>query len=242
MQTGPQWDFGGRPLSPKDELDAGTPRIAFGFDPEVYRPWRRFRNGQWEFGLSPALQRAVPKGAPVHTVTGGYKITITDGVTTEVYGDTAALPVPQPAVVTYHDLLTQLASSALVEVAGVVAADRTVGGQAAVDVPLRTSAWLLGLGGAVTLAGVGVPPAAPTQTVTVRCINAVTVGAIQDRDVRRLQALVAGFVERDKRLKVASTLAENTARVLHELRPRRFPDSVMDPLTYKLLNPEPFVP
>ncbi len=177
VQTGPQWDFGGRPLSPKDELDAGTPRIAFGFDPEVYRPWRRFRNGQWEFGLSPALQRAVPKGAPVHTVTGGYKITITDGVTTEVYGDTAALPVPQPAVVTYHDLLTQLASSALVEVAGVVAADRTVGGQAAVDVPLRTSAWLLGLGGAVTLAGVGVPPAAPTQTVTVRCINADTVGA-----------------------------------------------------------------
>lgn len=67
------------------------------------------------------------------------------------------------------------------------------------------------------------------------------VGAIQDRDVRRLQELVAGFVERDKRLKVASTLAENTARVLHELRPRRFPESQMDPLTYKLLNPERFL-
>jgi hypothetical protein len=48
-------------------------------------------------------------------------------------------------------------------------------------------------------------------------------------------------VERDKRLKVASTLAENTARVLHDLRPRRFPESQMDPQTYKLLNPEPFV-
>jgi len=52
---------------------------------------------------------------------------------------------------------------------------------------------------------------------------------------------VGDFVERDRRLRVASTLAENTARVLHELRPRRFPETVMDPLTYKLLNPEPYL-
>jgi hypothetical protein len=68
------------------------------------------------------------------------------------------------------------------------------------------------------------------------------VGAVQERDVRRLQELVGGFVERDKRLKVASTLAENTARVLHLLRPRRFPESRMDGASYKLLNPEPFLP
>lgn len=67
------------------------------------------------------------------------------------------------------------------------------------------------------------------------------VGAVADRDVARLQELVAGFVERDKRLRVASTLAENTARVLHQLRPRRFPESDMDPLTNKLANPEPFL-
>jgi len=68
------------------------------------------------------------------------------------------------------------------------------------------------------------------------------VGAVSERDLRRLQELVAGFVERDRRLKVASTLAENTARVLHQLRPRRFPESRMDPATCKLLNPEPFLP
>ena len=67
-------------------------------------------------------------------------------------------------------------------------------------------------------------------------------GAISERDVKRLQGLVAAFVERDKRLKVASTLAENTARVLHDLRPHRFPESAMDPHTYKLLNPDPFTP
>ncbi len=67
------------------------------------------------------------------------------------------------------------------------------------------------------------------------------VGLVSDRELARLQKLVGDFVERDRRLRVASTLAENTARVLHELRPRRFPPTVMDPLTYKLLNPEPFL-
>jgi uncharacterized protein DUF4303 len=68
------------------------------------------------------------------------------------------------------------------------------------------------------------------------------IGAMSEREIARLQRLVAEFVERDRRLKVASTLAENVARVLHELRPRRFPPSEMDPATYKLLDPEKFLP
>lgn len=67
------------------------------------------------------------------------------------------------------------------------------------------------------------------------------IGLVSERELARLQRLVGEFVERDRRLRVASTLAENTARVLHELRPRRFPPTVMDPLTYKLLNPEPYL-
>jgi hypothetical protein len=68
------------------------------------------------------------------------------------------------------------------------------------------------------------------------------IATVPEREIHRLQRLVADFVERDRRLKVASTLAENAARILHELRPRRFPPTVMDPQTYKLLNPEPFLP
>jgi hypothetical protein len=68
------------------------------------------------------------------------------------------------------------------------------------------------------------------------------IGVVSEREIARLQGLVRDFVERDRRLRVASTLAENVARVLHELRPRRFPASDMDPLTYKLLNPDPFIP
>lgn len=67
------------------------------------------------------------------------------------------------------------------------------------------------------------------------------IGMVSDREIARLQKLVGDFVERDRRLRIASTLAENTARVLHELRPRRFPDTEMDAQTFKLLNPEPFL-
>ena len=137
VQTGAQWDFGGLPLNAQQELDAASPRIQFGSDPQVYRPWRRFKDGAWQFGLSPALERNVPAGTPVLSVTGGYVVTVTDGVASETFGDVDAA---QPAIESFHDLLRALADSALVEVAGVVAADRTVGGQAAIDVPLRTQA------------------------------------------------------------------------------------------------------
>lgn len=172
-QSGPQWDFGGLPLSAQDELDAASPRIQFGFDPQVYRPWRRFKDGAWQYGLSPQLVRDVPAGTPVWAVTGGYVVTVSDGVATETFGDVGA---GQPLLVSFYDLLQALATSSLVEVGGVVAADRTVGGQAAIDVPLRTSAWLFALSGKVQLDAVGVPPSAPTQTVTVRCLNADVVG------------------------------------------------------------------
>ena len=173
VQSGAEWDFGGLPLNVKAELDPDNPRIVFGSDPQVYRPWRRYQDGGWKFGLSPALERNVPAGTAVLSVTGGYVVTVTDGAAVETFGDTAAA---QPEIRSFYDLLVALQGSALVEVAGVVAADRTAGGQAAIDVPLRTQAWLHALTGKVKLQGIAIPAAAPTQAITVRCINADKVG------------------------------------------------------------------
>ncbi|AVO33699.1 hypothetical protein [Ottowia oryzae] len=174
-QSGVQWDFGGLPLNAKQELDGNSPRIVFGADPQVYRPFREYKDGDWQFGLSPALQRNVPAGTPVLSVSGGYVVTVTDGITTETFGDTTAA---QPEIQSFYQLLLALQASALVEVAGVVAADRVVGGQASIDVPLRTQAWLLSLSGkTAAIADVAVPGGAPTQAVTVRCINDDIAGA-----------------------------------------------------------------
>jgi hypothetical protein len=67
------------------------------------------------------------------------------------------------------------------------------------------------------------------------------IGDVAERDVVRLQGVVAEVEARDRALPLASTLAENVARVLHGLRPRRFPDSVLDPKTNHLRNAEAFV-
>lgn len=155
VQSGEQWDFGALPLSVSGELPAGAPRLRFGNDPAVYRQYKEFHDGQWRYGLSPALERAVPAGARVWAISGDYAVTVSDGTLTESH-----------AVVTLHDLLTALSASALLEVAGVVAADRTPGGASAIDLPLRTSAWAAAAEG-----GIEYLPAvnAPTETVTFTC-------------------------------------------------------------------------
>ncbi len=172
-QTGQQWDFGALPLSTRGEVPEDAPRLRFGMDPQVYRQWREYKEGAWHYGFSPALMRDLPGGARVWRVTGGYEVLVEDTAsgTQETYGADG-----QPPIITLYDLAAQLAASSLVEVAGVVAADRAVGGMGAVDMPLRTSAWLLAVRGDKELNDVAVPTGAPTQTLTLRCENADTIG------------------------------------------------------------------
>lgn len=194
-QVGEQWDFGGLPVSAAGELNVASPRVQFGFDPTVYRCYREFKDGGWQHGLSPALERDLAAGTRVWAVTGGYTVTVTDGTDTETYA----------GMITFYDLLSALTASALVEVTGVVAADRRIGGQAAIDVPLRTAAWLYSLSGKVRLGSVDVPPAAPTQAVTIRCVNADAVG--------RERWSVAGSVSGDMPPAVTGDLYTHAAAV-----------------------------
>lgn len=170
-QTGEQWNFGALPLSTKGEVPEDAPRLRFGIDPTVYRQWRDYKDGAWQFGFSPALERDLPEGALVYAITGGYEVTITDGSTTETFGGDG-----QPPIITLYDLLAALADSALLEAAGVVAADRATGGMAAIDLPLRTRAWLRAQEGE-DLKDVDIPAGAPTQALTIRCTNADMGGA-----------------------------------------------------------------
>lgn len=177
--SGAEFDFGGLPLSAKGELDATSPRLVIGTDYTIYRPYRIYQDGAWRFGLTPPPPRALPDGAKVRTVSGGYDVEVTDGSTTETYA----------GVVTFYDLLSALAASALVEVVGVVTADRTPGGMAMRDVPLRTSSWVLDTSG-IELDGITPAADAPTETITVECINAEAVGD----EVWRVSGSVSGTI------------------------------------------------
>lgn len=141
-------------------------RVAFGDDRSaVYLAYKAFAGGVWNYHVTPALVRDVPKGALVYFVTGGRTVTVSDGAASEVYTD----------VETAFDLLNDLRTqSGLVVVDGVVSNDRAPAGQGARELTLRTDAHAEVSGGAGTpfargFESVTVGASAGTQLVTATC-------------------------------------------------------------------------
>lgn len=165
-QTGDQWNFGSFPLTQNGEIAEATPRLKFGADPTIYREYKTYKDGDWHYSLSPALERDLPKGAPVYTVTGGYTVTLSNGVASETY----------PNLITFYDFLAALGGSALIEVAGVVANDKTPGAQGAVDVALKTSSYIVSVTGPKKLEALALRPDAPTETISIKCGSAEQLG------------------------------------------------------------------
>lgn len=169
---GPQWDFGGYPLTADGEIDPRTPRLRFGSDPQVYRQYKTFQDGDWAYVLDPPIVRDLPAETPVYALTGSYAVTVTAGATIE----------PYPGMVTLFDLLNAIKTrSNLVDVLGVVVEDKTPGGMAADELPLRTDAYALpaAYAGNAKFPGLGAvdaPADAPTEIVTITCADTDTLG------------------------------------------------------------------
>lgn len=167
---GPQYDWG-QPPATGAEVPAGALRIAFAGIPQVLRAWKVWDKGRFTYRLDPAPAYDVPENTRIRAVSGDYKLTVTQGATTEEY-----------TAVTMFDFLAQVqARSALLQVLGVVAEDRAPGGQAVTDVPLRTDAHALpvlaSVRRAVSMVVGAVSPTAPTENITVVCQGRATGGA-----------------------------------------------------------------
>lgn len=170
--SGPEWDFGSYPLTASGDLDARTPRIRFGHDPQIYRQYKELIDGEWHYVVDPPIVRDLPAGTVVYAVTGSYAATVTQGATVENYA----------GIVTLFDFLNALKTrSNLIEVVGVVVEDKTPGGMAAEDLPARTDACALQprFAGNAAFPGLGpvtVPDDAPTQLVTLTCKDTSALG------------------------------------------------------------------
>jgi hypothetical protein len=202
------WELGGLPLV-NGRLDPATPRIAFGDDPTIFRPYRERRDGRWLYRLTPALSNDVAKGAAVQQVTGSRTVTLTDGSTSEVYA----------SVITAWDLLGQIqASSDLVLIDGTASNDRTPGGMASRELSLITEAKITRVEGSGTryvaeLDELSAEDDAKSQTVTVECTAANSVG--------RERWAVVGSADGD--LGTATTGAAFTSSVLNFTIPKKIP-------------------
>lgn len=179
-------DFGALPLNPDGTLSASCPRLVFGRDTSrVYRHYKRWDGDQWQYGVSPKLAAAYGVGAQVHTVTGNYTVTVTNGVTTESVSGA-----------TLYAVLLALSASTLIEVVGVIANDQRPGGQAAIDLPIRTSAFALPVVKArddmPDLIDMTVAATAPTEVLTLECVNADAINA----ETWAVQSKVVGALPR----------------------------------------------
>lgn len=164
--TDQRLDFGSKALNPDGTVPADAPRLVFGRDlSRVYRHYKRWDGEQWQYGLSPKLAASYPQGAEVHTVTGSYSAIVTDGVTPETYS----------SLITLYDLLIALGASSLISVATPPANNKKPGGMAAIDMPFRTAAFALPVeksrADLPDLAGITVASTAPTESVTLECID-----------------------------------------------------------------------
>lgn len=74
--VGSQWDFGGYALLTDGTLHPLTPRIRFGSDPEIYRPYKILDGSDWLYSFAPHPVRAVPAGTAVLAITGSYTATL----------------------------------------------------------------------------------------------------------------------------------------------------------------------
>lgn len=171
-QVGDQWDFGGRPLQADGCLDPSTPRIRFGDDPQIYRPYRKYEENQWRYYLTPAPARNIPAGTVVRSVSGARSVTVSDGVTTDSY----------PNIVTTYDLLVAIRnSSTLIDVVGVVSNDCQPDGAGVTDLTLQTSSYALpikasGSPYAERLETITVDVSAPTETIKITCTENDDIG------------------------------------------------------------------
>lgn len=172
--TGDEWNFGASILNADQTIPDSAPRISFGADPQVYRQYKFYRNGQYVYGFSPTLVRDVPKGTVVNAITGSRSIEILNaGVPTD----------SMTAIVTLYDALSAIRDdSTLIEVVGAIINDKTAGGQGMVDLSVWTSSYVTGVvvsgSDAIAHAELIVLPdaTAPTETLTLTCTDATSAG------------------------------------------------------------------
>lgn len=216
---GQEYNFGGKVLLSTGEIPDDAPRIKFENQPYIYRQYRKFVDGEYEYSFSPALKQNVRAGTKVYSVSGTYSATVTDGVSPESYPSAGTIE-------SLYDLLSAIESgSSLLEVVGVVSADRLPGGLDAVDINLFTTPYIREFatdGGQYLgdLTGVTLDSDAKTEKLTITCKDDSVVGS----EEWEVEGPVTGLVTTRAITNVAYTAAPVNFTIPQKLPPTTAPN------------------
>lgn len=210
---GRHFDLAASTLLADGTIPADARRIRFEHQPYVYRQYRKYVEGEYVYSFSPPLFEDVPKGTRIYEITGTLAATISDGVTTESGGNLSD-------IVTTYDFLAGIQSdSSLVEVDGVVANDLLPGGMGATELNVFTESFVRSLatdGGRFVrgrnMSAVSVDTDAPTETVTITCVDA----SIQGAEQWEVEGTVSGVLGAKATTNVAYSAAPVNFTILPE--------------------------
>lgn len=133
VYDGERYNFGAGALDAQGNVPDDAPRLRFGDDATVYRHWRTWAGGRYRYHFSPAPTRDFPVGTLVYLATGSREATVYDGAT---------LAETHTGITSLYSLLIKLRNdSTLIDVDGVVAADRKPGGMACDDLNVFTASY-----------------------------------------------------------------------------------------------------
>jgi hypothetical protein len=173
--NGQEYDFETATLT-NDLVPEEAKRISFGQNQvDIYVQYKQFIDNEWEYHFIPSIQRSAKTNDKVYFVTGSRTVTVTDGITTEVY----------TKIVTPADLWTKIKnSSTLLEpLASSIDLTRAVDSPSTKEMLTKTNAYFLppykGIGSdyAGELLGIGVTNSAKTELVEIKCIDNTFMGA-----------------------------------------------------------------
>jgi hypothetical protein len=163
---GPEWDWG-QPAGAAGEIPDTAIRVQFAGYPTIHRAWKTWEAGRYTYRLDPPPEFAIEANTRINAVEGDYTLTLSDGAHTETY----------TAVTVFEFLSAVRARSGLVEVLGAVAPDKSPGGMAVTDIPLRTDARALPARLEVSSRRakrpdiLDVSPSAPTENIVLEYIS-----------------------------------------------------------------------
>jgi hypothetical protein len=172
---GQEWDWDTKTLLGGEIVPDSAHRVSFGADQlHIYRQYKKFESGVYKYFFITPIKYAVKTGTKVYFVSGGRTLTVSDGVTDEVYEDIITIADFWSAVKDISDLIEPVDST--------INTSKTIDSPAVREIIAKTEAYNLppyaasGSGVAGDLLNITPNDDTNTELILAKCVDNSYIG------------------------------------------------------------------